>query len=100
MLSHYVFDTLVCFCERYLATNCFVRFQKDDQNALSELHYDTWEIFRKYVHEGAQHIVSLPDDIFRDFRRAVEERDTELLDKALEKVEMPTVAVFVLLFCC
>ncbi|VDD87382.1 unnamed protein product [Enterobius vermicularis] len=59
--------------------------QKEDENALSEIHYDTWEIFREYVHEESQDRVSLPEEIFNDFRTAVERRDTELLDQTLEK---------------
>uniref|UniRef100_A0A0N5AGE4 Sorting nexin-14 n=1 Tax=Syphacia muris TaxID=451379 RepID=A0A0N5AGE4_9BILA len=58
---------------------------KDDDNALSEIRYDSWEIFQKYVHEGAQDRVALPSSIFFDFKKAIEKQDTELLDHTLEK---------------
>ncbi|VDM40632.1 unnamed protein product [Toxocara canis] len=58
--------------------------QKDD-NALSELHYDVWEIFSKYVHGTAPERVALPEDVQSEFQTAVETRAIEALDRAIEK---------------
>lgn len=59
--------------------------QKDDV-ALSELRYDVWEIFSKYIHEGAPEKVDFPSEEIAEFTRAMEGQNFELLDRCMEKV--------------
>uniref|UniRef100_A0A0M3IPP1 Sorting nexin-14 n=1 Tax=Ascaris lumbricoides TaxID=6252 RepID=A0A0M3IPP1_ASCLU len=56
-----------------------------DENMLSELHYDIWEIFSKYVHNAAPERVTVPEEVHDEFQDAVETRNIEALDHAIEK---------------
>lgn len=58
---------------------------QNDHAAMSELQYDIWELFIKYIHEGAPDRVNLPIEISCEFSKAVEKHDSELLDQCLEK---------------
>lgn len=59
---------------------------QNDHVAMSELQYDIWELFIKYIHESAADRVNLPTQIRCNFSEAVEKHDCELLDRCLEKV--------------
>lgn len=61
-------------------------YLQNDHIAMSELQYDIWELFVKYIHEGAPDRVDLPLEISYNFSEAVEKRDCRLLDQCLEKV--------------
>lgn len=61
-------------------------YLQNDHTAMSELQYDIWELFIKYIHEGASDKVDLPSEISCEFSEAVEKHDCELLDRCLEKV--------------
>ncbi|EJD74331.1 PXA domain-containing protein [Loa loa] len=58
---------------------------QNDLVAMSELQYDIWELFIKYIHEGAPDRINLPIEIVCEFTEAVEKHDCELLDRCLEK---------------
>uniref|UniRef100_A0A0R3RY84 Sorting nexin-14 n=1 Tax=Elaeophora elaphi TaxID=1147741 RepID=A0A0R3RY84_9BILA len=58
---------------------------QNDHVAMSELQYDIWELFIKYIHDGAPDRVNLPNEISCNFSEAVEKHDYELLDRCLEK---------------
>ncbi|VDK83484.1 unnamed protein product [Litomosoides sigmodontis] len=58
---------------------------QNDHVAMSELQYDIWELFVKYIHEGSPDRVDLPLEISYNFNEAVEKRDCMLLDRCLEK---------------
>lgn len=61
---------------------------------LSELHYDIWEIFSKYVHNAAPERVTVPEEVHDEFQDAVETRNIEALDHAIEKVGEMDFAIF------
>ncbi|CAG9529793.1 unnamed protein product [Cercopithifilaria johnstoni] len=58
---------------------------QSDHVAMNELQYDIWELFIKYIHEGAPDRVNLPIEISYNFGEAIEKHDCELLDRCLEK---------------
>ncbi|KAM3718194.1 Sorting nexin-14 [Dirofilaria immitis] len=58
---------------------------QNDHIAMSELQYDIWELFVKYIHDSAPDRINLPVEIICEFSKAVENHDYELLDRCLEK---------------
>ncbi|MFH4973706.1 hypothetical protein AB6A40_000415 [Gnathostoma spinigerum] len=56
-----------------------------DENAVSELQFDVWDVFTKYVHNNAPEKVLMPDELENEFRHAVESKKIEELDRAIEK---------------
>ncbi|VDN03917.1 unnamed protein product [Thelazia callipaeda] len=57
----------------------------NDDVALNELHHDVWQVFTKYIADGAPEKINMPIDIVCEFKDAVELHNFQLIDRCLEK---------------